>query len=50
MPLVPFLPAVASAIHDAVGIWLTEQPFTPERVLASLSAAGVGAGEITAVG
>ena len=38
MPLVPFLPAVASAIHDAVGVWLTEQPFTPERVLASLSA------------
>jgi CO/xanthine dehydrogenase Mo-binding subunit len=49
MPLVPFLPAVASAIHDAVGVWLTEQPFTPERVLAALSAAGVGAGEITAV-
>jgi CO/xanthine dehydrogenase Mo-binding subunit len=36
MPLVPFLPAVASAIHDAIGVWLTEQPFTPERVLASL--------------
>ena len=38
MPLVPFLPAVASAIHDAIGVWLTEQPFTPERVLTSLSA------------
>ncbi len=37
MPLVPFLPAVASAIHDAVGVWLTEQPFTPERVLTALS-------------
>ncbi len=37
MPLVPFLPAVASAIHDATGIWMTEQPFTPERVLATLS-------------
>ena len=37
MPLVPFLPAVAAAIHDAIGVWLTEQPFTPERVLASLS-------------
>ncbi|MGH2618233.1 MAG: hypothetical protein ACRDJC_23640, partial [Thermomicrobiales bacterium] len=37
MPLVPFLPAVASAIHDAVGVWMTEQPFTPERVLAALS-------------
>jgi CO/xanthine dehydrogenase Mo-binding subunit len=38
MPLVPFLPAVAIAIHDAVGVWLTEQPFTPERVLAALNA------------
>lgn len=37
MPLVPFLPAVAAAIHDAIGVWLTQQPFTPERVLAALS-------------
>jgi CO/xanthine dehydrogenase Mo-binding subunit len=36
MPLVPFLPAVAAAIHDATGVWLTAQPFTPERVLAAL--------------
>ncbi|MDQ3044347.1 MAG: xanthine dehydrogenase family protein molybdopterin-binding subunit [Chloroflexota bacterium] len=36
MPLVPFLPAVAAAIHDATGIWLTSQPFTPERVLTAL--------------
>ena len=36
LPLVPFLPAVAAAIHDATGVWLTEQPFTPERVLAAL--------------
>jgi CO/xanthine dehydrogenase Mo-binding subunit len=49
MPLVPFLPAVASAIHDAVGVWLTEQPFTPERVLASLSAADRVAGNAVAV-
>jgi CO/xanthine dehydrogenase Mo-binding subunit len=40
LPLVPFLGAVAAAIHDAVGIWLTEQPFTPERVLLAMSAAG----------
>lgn len=37
MPLVPFLPAVAAAIHDATGAWMTEQPFTPERVLAVLT-------------
>ena len=41
MPLVPFLPAVAAAIHDAVGVWMTEQPFTPERVLAAMQATGV---------
>ena len=39
MPLVPFLGAVAAAIHDAVGVWMTEQPFTPERVLAAMSTA-----------
>ena len=42
MPLVPFLPAIAAAIHDATGVWLTEQPMTPERVLAALSAPGRG--------
>ncbi len=39
MPLVPFAPAVAAAIHDAIGVWLTQQPMTPERVLAALSGA-----------
>ena len=38
MPLVPFLPAVAAAIHHATGVWLSEQPFTPERVLTALAA------------
>jgi CO/xanthine dehydrogenase Mo-binding subunit len=37
LPLVPFLGAVAVAIHDATGVWLTDQPFTPERVLAALT-------------
>ncbi len=36
MPLVPFAPAVAAAIHDAVGVWLSDLPFTPERVLTAL--------------
>lgn len=36
MPLVPFAPAVAAAIHDAIGIWLSDLPFTPERVLTAL--------------
>lgn len=37
MPLVPLTPAIASAIHDAIGVWLTQQPMTPERVLAAIS-------------
>ena len=32
------IPAIANAIHDAVGIRLHECPFTPERVLAALRA------------
>ena len=37
MPLVPLAPAIAAAIHDATGVWLTQQPMTPERVLGALS-------------
>jgi len=29
-------PAIAIAIHDAVGAWLREWPFTPERVLKAM--------------
>ncbi len=29
-------PAIASAIHDAVGVWVTEMPATPERILRAL--------------
>ncbi len=36
MPLIPFAPAIASAIHDATGAWVTQQPMTPERVLAAI--------------
>jgi CO/xanthine dehydrogenase Mo-binding subunit len=31
-------PAIANAIHDAVGVWITEMPATPGRVLAALKA------------
>ncbi|HEX6817363.1 MAG TPA: xanthine dehydrogenase family protein molybdopterin-binding subunit [Ktedonobacterales bacterium] len=44
MPLVPFAPAVAAAIHDATGAWLTQQPMTPERVLTALRSAGQKSG------
>jgi putative selenate reductase molybdopterin-binding subunit len=29
-------PAIASAIHDAVGVWVRGWPFTPEKILSSL--------------
>ena len=38
MPLVPFAAAVASAIHHATGAWVSDVPFTPERVLAAITA------------
>jgi CO/xanthine dehydrogenase Mo-binding subunit len=30
--------AIASAVHDAVGVWITEYPATPERVLRAIRA------------
>jgi len=36
MPLIPFAPAVAAAIHDATGAWVSDLPMTPERVLRAL--------------
>ena len=32
------LPAIANAIYDAVGVRLTEPPFTPEKVLKAIKA------------
>jgi putative selenate reductase molybdopterin-binding subunit len=31
-------PAISIAIHDAVGAWCREWPFTPERVLRAMGA------------
>jgi CO/xanthine dehydrogenase Mo-binding subunit len=45
MALVPFAPAVAMAIHDATGVWLSQQPMTPERVLAALNSQSLAEGE-----
>jgi len=41
MPYLPFVPAVAAAVHDATGVWFYDFPLTPERVLFGLRAAGV---------
>jgi 4-hydroxybenzoyl-CoA reductase subunit alpha len=35
-PLLPIIPAVANAIHDAVGVWIDEVPITPEKILKAL--------------
>ena len=29
-------PAIATAVHDAIGVWITELPITPEKVLRAL--------------
>ena len=38
-------PAICSAIHDAVGVWVPQQPATPERVLRALQAKTAGTDE-----
>ncbi len=42
MPFLPLTPAIAAAIHDATGIWLTSQPFTPDKVVKELRKHGLG--------
>ncbi len=37
-PLLPIAPAVANAVHDAVGVRIDEVPITPDRVLRALEA------------
>ncbi len=41
-PLLPVPPAVASAVHDALGVWIDEVPVTPEKVLEALRLQGKG--------
>jgi CO/xanthine dehydrogenase Mo-binding subunit len=36
LPMDVVAPAVVDAIHDAVGVWITELPATPERIMAVL--------------
>ncbi len=38
MPLMPYAPAVAAALHDATGVWFSSFPLTPGRVLDGLRA------------
>lgn len=43
MPFLPLAPAIAAAIFDATGVWIDSQPFTPQKVVAALRKAGIGA-------
>jgi CO/xanthine dehydrogenase Mo-binding subunit len=36
MPFIPLAPAIATALHDATGVWFDQIPLTPDRVLATL--------------
>jgi CO/xanthine dehydrogenase Mo-binding subunit len=36
----PPAPAIVNAVHDAVGVWITKLPLTPEKVLRALEANG----------
>jgi hypothetical protein len=37
-PLLPVMPAVANALHDALGVRVDEVPVTPDKVLRALEA------------
>jgi 4-hydroxybenzoyl-CoA reductase alpha subunit len=37
-PLLPIMPAVANALHDALGVRVDEVPITPEKVMRALAA------------
>ena len=36
LPFLPVAPAIAAAVHAATGVWFSEFPLTPERVLRGL--------------
>ena len=40
--LLPVVPAIANAVHDAVGVRIDELPITPDKVLRALDLAGSG--------
>lgn len=43
-------PAIAAAIYDAIGVWVTELPISPERVLRALAAKAEGKPEAVQTG
>jgi CO/xanthine dehydrogenase Mo-binding subunit len=45
MPFIPVAPAIGAAIHDAIGVWIDELPFKPERVWRAIGSAQKMAGD-----
>ncbi len=41
-PLLPVIPAVVSAVHDALGVWIDEIPVTPDKIVRALDARAKG--------
>jgi CO/xanthine dehydrogenase Mo-binding subunit len=41
-PLLPVIPAVNAAVHDALGVWIDETPITPEKIVEALRRKGKG--------
>jgi 4-hydroxybenzoyl-CoA reductase subunit alpha len=39
--IMPTIPAILNAVHDAVGVRINELPLSPDRVLAAIQAAGI---------
>ena len=42
MPFIPLAPAIASAVHDATGVWMDQIPLTPDFVVPKLREHGLG--------
>ena len=38
-PMSPPAPTIASAVYNAVGVWVTDMPITREKLLAALKTA-----------
>ena len=41
-PLLPVPPALAAAVHDALGVWIDEVPITPEKIVEAIRRQGKG--------
>lgn len=42
MPYIPLAPAVVAALHNATGLWFSDLPLIPERLIKAFRAAGLG--------